>query len=182
MTLCIDTQARCLLHCVSYTGEPNKEIKRKTPFSSNLLHTTVNCAYFKNYCIFLHENLTNAGEHANEHECKVPMPYSQPFLKYCTSKLYRRHSNYSEKRKFDNDRTITPEPLDRSLRNFAHTSVCQLSTFSHNFIALPPSVLALSNFHSHFYAVFDAIFTLRPVTFEPLIRLAQNFAQASTKN
>ena len=82
----------CFLHW--WAQQRNKE--KKTPFSSNLLHTTVNCAYFKNYCILLHENLTNDGEHANEHEYKVPMRYSQPFLKYSASKLYRRHSNYSE--------------------------------------------------------------------------------------
>ena len=77
----------CFLHW--WAQQRNKETK--TPFSSNLLHTTVNCAYFENYRIFLYENLTNAGEHANEHEYKILMQYTQSFSKYCTTKLYRRH-------------------------------------------------------------------------------------------
>ena len=44
------------------------------------------------------------------------------------------------------------------------------------------SIVAKSIFDANIYAVFMRLNNLRPITSEPFIRLAQNFAEKSSKN
>ena len=114
--------------CISYNGEtdfeqiiPNQPSETAILFLYPVLQQqqsqkglkTQNRAYLSYRCMLFAETYSNAGEHVNEHVCKILMRYSKRYAIYCTETEYISFDFRSKKLEFESFPAISPEPFGR---------------------------------------------------------------------